>query len=166
MRFAILALAATLVMSPAFGSEPAAEAASSSPLGGADNKVELPMLVAPVTVNGRLYHYAYMRVLLEAKDSATVEVAREKIPYIIDALLRETHRDSIALNGDPNEIDGEGLKARLLEAANSAIGAGAFVSLSFRDTIQTDDPALNAAAAAAAPPPEPAAAEPKTASSH
>lgn len=167
MRLIRLVFAAALFLVPAHASEPTAEKpGSDSPLGGADNKIELPMLVAPVTVNGRLYHYAYMRVLLEAKDAATVETARDKIPYIIDALLREVHRESIALNGEPNEIDGDGLKARLLAAANAAIGAGSFSSLSFRDTIQTDDPALNAAAAAAAPPPEPAPAAPKTASAH
>lgn len=168
MRLAVLALAATLALVPARASEePKADAAEdASPLGGADTTVELPMLVAPVSVNGRLYHYAYMRVLLKAKDSASVQVAREKVPYIVDALLRETHRESIALKGDPSQIDGDGLKARLLAAANGVIGAGSFESLSFRDTIQTDDPALNAAAAAAAPPPEPVTEAPKSASAH
>lgn len=142
------------------------ESGSSSPLGGADTTVELPMLVAPVTVNGRLYHYAYMRVLLKAKDTATVRVARDKVPYIMDAMLREVHRESIALNGEPGEIDGNGLKERLLASANAAIGAGAFVSLTFRDTIQTDDPAVNAAAAASQPEPEPAEADSQTAAAH
>lgn len=162
MRLAILALAATLAVLPAYASE----TGSSSPLGGADTTVELPMLVAPVTVNGRLYHYAYMRVMLKAKDSGTVETARARVPYLIDAMLREVHRDSIALNGDPAQIDGDGLKTRLLGVANDVIGAGSFVSLSFRDTIQTDDPALNAAAAETNPPPEPTSEEAKTASAH
>lgn len=165
MRLAILALAAVLSFLPARASD-AEKAESASPLGGADITVELPMLVAPVSVNGRLYHYAYMRVMLEAKDSAIVETARAKIPYIIDAMLREVHRESIALDGDPAQIDGDGLKTRLLAVANTVIGQGSFVSLSFRDTIQTDDPALNAAAAEANPPPEPTPEEPKTASAH
>lgn len=165
MRAVIFALAAVLTVLPASASDAPAEK-SDSPLGGDDNTVEMPMLVAPVTVKGRLYHYAYMRVMLEAKDASTVELAREKVPFIIDAMLRETHRESIALNGDPAQIDGDGLKKRLLDAANSAIGPGSFTALTFRDTIQTDDPEINAAAAAAEPPPEPAHEEPKTASAH
>ncbi len=165
MRIVTFALAAILAFLPARAAD-APESASSSPLGGADTTVELPMLVAPVTVNGRLYHYAYMRVMLKAKDTATVRTARDKVPHIMDALLRELHRDSIALKGDPGEIDGDGLKTRLLAAANAVIGQGAFTSLSFRDTIQTDDPAVNAAAASGAPPPAPSADAPKTASAH
>ncbi len=158
MRIAVLAFAAMLSFAPAFasgggGEEGAAEAGA--PGQDASITVELPMLVAPVTVNERLYHYAYMRVMLKAKDSATALTARDKIPYIVDAMLRDVHNSSIALNGNPEEIDGDGLKARLLAAANATLGAGSFESLDFKDTIQTDDPALNAAAAAAAPPPEP-----------
>lgn len=153
MRLSVLALAVVLASAPAFASG-GEEKPSGGSLGGEDLTVELPMLVAPVTVNDHLYHYAYMRVMLEAKDSATVDTARDKIPYIMDAMLRDLHAASIALNGNPEEIDGEGLKTRLLAVANATIGAGSFKSLKFRDTIQTDDPALNAAAAAAAPPPE------------
>lgn len=105
--------------------------------------VDVPMLVAPVSVGDRLYHYAYMRVVLKAISSDMAWKAREKIPFIIDGMLRETHNASIALNNDPQQIDGDGLKTRLLSAANEAMGEKAFESLSFRDTIQTDDPAAN-----------------------
>ncbi len=142
MRFLSLILVGLLAASPAIASEPAKK---SLPLGGADTTVELPMLVAPVTVNQRLYHYAYMRVLLDAKDMDIAAKARDKVPFILDALLRETHKSSIALGDDPKAIDGNGLKKRLLAAANAEIGEGSFVSLSFRDTIQTDDPAANQA---------------------
>jgi hypothetical protein len=165
MRLAIAALAAFVLLTPAVasgGGEEKSEAAAP----GDGTTVELPMLVAPVTVNERLYHYAYMRVMLEAKDSSTVDIARDKIPYIMDAMLREVHRESIALDGDPEQIDGDGLMKRLLAAANTAVGAGSFTSMKFRDTIQTDDPELNAAAAAAAPPPEPEPPAPKAEAHH
>lgn len=165
MRFASILLAAALAVAPAFASGGEKKPSGAS-LGGEDTTVELPMLVAPVTVNDRLYHYAYMRVMLDAKDSATVEIARNKVPYIMDAMLRELHRASIALNGNPEEIDGEGLKTRLLAIANATIGEGSFKSLKFRDTIQTDDPALNAAAAAAEPPQDPEPAAPDAAPAH
>lgn len=150
MRLKVLFLSIAIVLggSAAFGAEPAKKA---PPLGGEDKTVELPMLVAPVTVGGRLYHYAYMRVLLDAANMDLAAEARVKVPFILDALLRETHRESIALNGDPKVIDGDGLKKRLLAAANSVMGEGAFQSVSFRDTIQTDDRSVPAEL----PPPEP-----------
>ena len=170
MRPAILALAILLSASPALasggggeaeGEDKGAASAATDPAAADPNVLEMPMLVAPVTVNGRLYHYAYMRVLLKAKDGSTADKARDKVPYIVDAMLRETHRESIALNGDPAAIDGDSLKKRLLVADESIMGAGAFETISFRDTIQTDDPNVNP------PPPEepasaPAAAAPAT----
>lgn len=149
MRLAVLALALLIAVPPAFASggggeeKPAATGLDASDV----NMIELPMLVAPVTVNGRLYHYAYMRVLLRAKDGTVADLTRAKVPYILDAMLRETHRASIAAGSDPKVIDGDGLKKRLLAAAESVIGTGSFTEISFRDTIQTDDPT--------APPPEP-----------
>ena len=149
MRFLILAAAcllALLTATPALASgAPAAKEDA-----GDMTELELPMLVAPVTVNGRLYHYAYMRILLKAKDSATADIARDKVPFILDAMLRETHRATITANNDPQQIDGKGLEKRLFDTANATIGPGSFVSLTFRDTIQTDDPASNQTAAEAA----------------
>ena len=134
--------AALFLMAPAFASSPPPEPAEAS--ADSEKLVELPMLVAPVSVDGRLYHYAYMRVILKAKDGKVAWTAREeKVPFILDALLRETHKASIALNNDPDQIDGDALKARLLAAANELMGAGSFVSVEFRDTIQTDDPKAN-----------------------
>lgn len=138
MRTFSLVVAALLCLAPAAYAEDEAEEGEVPSLASGDNKVELPILVAPVTVDGKLYHYAYMRIILDTSSGGVVPKAYEKVPFIIDAMLRETHRASIALNGDPEEIDGEGLKKRLLDVANTVMGAGSFVSLSFRDTIQTD----------------------------
>ena len=115
MRLAAALLAASVWVLPALASEPAP--ASDSPLGGDDNTVEMPMLVAPVTVNGRLYHYAYMRVMLEARDSATVEMAREKVPYIIDALQQARDHRVRTIDVDPRRHQhyNEQLQAALQE---------------------------------------------------
>ncbi|MCC6919747.1 MAG: hypothetical protein IT548_11120 [Alphaproteobacteria bacterium] len=157
MRLAVLAFASLLALAPpAFASGAPAKTGDDSNL-----VVEMPMLVAPVTVNGHLYHYAYMRVMFQAADVESAHKARDKVPFILDAMLRDTHRQSIALNGDPQIIDGEGLKQRLMKVATSVVGEGALTSISFRDTIQTDDPEANQAAEAAAA--EHAAAEPAAA---
>jgi hypothetical protein len=142
MRIFMTFAAALILTVPALAAS--AEPAPTEASADTEKMVELPMLVAPVTVNGRLYHYAYMRILLKAKDGKTAWTAREeKVPFILDALLRETHRASIALDNDPDQIDGDALKARLLAAANALIGEGSFVEVEFRDTIQTDDPKAN-----------------------
>lgn len=157
MRPVAVLLAVALTLTPVWASE---SAENDLPLGGADTTVELPILVAPVTVGGRLYHYAYVRVQLEAASAEVATAAGDKVPFILDALLRETHRASIALGDDPKTIDGDGLKKRLLVAANAVMGEGSFVSVTFRDTIQTDDPAVNSHAdeppveVADTPPPE------------
>ncbi len=137
MRLILLLAASLLLALPvhAAGSPKAAD-----PSAGDTTQIELPMLVAPVTVEGRLYFYAYMRIILKAKDATTAAQARDKVPAILDAMLRETHRATITLNGDPQQIDGKGLEKRLFDTANGVMGAGAFESLTFRDTIQTDDP--------------------------
>ncbi len=118
--------------------------------------VELPMLVAPVSVDGRLHHYAYMRIIVRARDGSVAAAAHDKVPFLMDAMLRETHASSIALNGDPASIDGEGLRRRLAAAANRVLGDGAVTDVGFRDTIQLDgvmpeppleEPAPQAAAA-------------------
>lgn len=142
MRVLILALAAALTLAPCALAS-GGEAKDDKPImAQGDNAVELPLLIAPVTVDGKLYHYAYMRVILETSSGSVVAKANDRIPFILDAMLRETHRASIARDGNPKEIDGEGLRKRLLDVANAVIGAGSFVNLEFRDTIQTDDQAV------------------------
>jgi hypothetical protein len=141
MRVILLLTASLFLAMPAHASgAPEAAESKADPSAGDTTQVELPMLVAPVTVDGRLYFYAYMRIILKAKDASTADLAREKVPFILDAMLRETHRATITLNGDPQQIDGKGLEKRLFDTANAVIGAGSFESLTFRDTIQTDDP--------------------------
>ena len=132
----------TLILAAALGLAPVALASGGGEdkpiMAQGDNTVELPLLVAPVTVDGKLYHYAYMRVVLETSSGGVVAKAYDKVPFILDAMLRETHRASIVRGSDPKEIDGEALKKRLLDVANGVMGAGSFVNLTFRDTIQTD----------------------------
>lgn len=132
MRRVSTLLCAILLAASATAAEPAARPDADPTL------VELPTLVAPVTVDGRLYHYAYMRVLLKTRDTDIAWIARDKVPFLIDAFLRETHRATIALGGDPKQIDGDALKKRLRDAANGVLGAGAVEEVRFQDTIAVE----------------------------
>lgn len=109
------------------------EEESGGPLESNDGIVEMPMLVAPVTVNQRLYSYAYLRVKLEAASFEDALVIREKVAFVQDGFVREVHRSSIALNGDPQKIDGDGLRQRLMKVCDSVLGAGVVIDIRFGD---------------------------------
>jgi hypothetical protein len=153
MRALFIAAAMALVVPHAAfagGDAPAKTSPDADPLA-----VELPMLVAPVTFKGRLEHYAYMRIILKVRDMTVAADARDRIPFLIDAFLRETHSAPIASPDNAKEIDGNALQARLRDAANRVLGEGAVSEVAFRDTIQTDDsiPQAQPMQAEAAPPP-------------
>lgn len=113
------------------------EGESFGPLESNDGIVEMPMLVAPITVNQRLYSYAYLRVKLEAASFEDALVIRERVAFVQDGFVREVHRASIALNGDPKRIDGEGLKRRLMKVCDSVLGPGVVIDISFGDEAET-----------------------------
>lgn len=147
----LLALVAALALQPALtraayaeaseeaasseeeGGDEEAEEESGGPLESNDGIVEMPMLVAPVTVNQRLYSYAYLRVKLEAASFEDALVIREKVAFVQDGFVREVHRASIALNGDPKRIDGDGLRRRLMKVCDSVLGAGVVIDIRFGD---------------------------------
>lgn len=113
------------------------EEGSAGPLESNDGIVEMPMLVAPITVNQRLYSYAYLRVKLEAASFEGALLIREKVAFVQDGFLREVHRASIALNSDPKTIDGEGLKQRLMKVCDSVLGPGVVIDIRFGDEVET-----------------------------
>ncbi len=117
------------------------DAGGGGPLDSNDGVVEMPMLVAPVTVNGRLHYYAFMQVKLEAANFDGALLIREKVAFIQDGFLREVHRASIALNGDPKTIDGEGLKRRLMLVCDSVLGPGVVINIKFGETAEAEESA-------------------------
>jgi len=102
---------------------------------GADNpppgtRVEMPILIAPMVVDGNLISYAYVSsIIVATSPSAAVEV-RAKVPFIQDAFVREVNRASIVTkDGDAGkdsgtEVDKAGLASRLLATARRVAGAG------------------------------------------
>lgn len=96
-------------------------------------QVRMPVLVAPVTVNGRTYTYVYFNVILETGERDIAARLALKIPYLQDAFVREVFRRSIALDGDPKTVDGEGLKARLLARCAEIAGAGQVKDILFEN---------------------------------
>jgi len=96
--------------------------------------VDMPILVAPVVVNGEMFHYVYLGVKLQLSDDANTTAVLEKIPYLQDAFLREVHGSSIAFENDPAVVDEKGLVQRLLLLCEKIAGAGVVKNIEFRNT--------------------------------
>jgi hypothetical protein len=84
--------------------------------------VEMPILIAPMIVDGKLSGYAYVaNTILTTSPNAAIDV-RDKIPFIQDAFVRDVNGASIAKGGDPNTVDIDGLTARLLACVRRVVG--------------------------------------------
>lgn len=96
--------------------------------------VNMPMLVAPVTVKGLLARYVYLGVTLILPDDSNKMMLLEKIPYLQDAFLREVHGASIIIGDDPAMLDVEGLGRRLMSACTKIVGPDIVKKVELRDT--------------------------------
>ena len=112
---------------------PAQSEMSGGPLAGSGKSgIDMPALMAPVTVNGELHYYVYLAIRLDLSGDNQKELVLEKIPYLQDAFLREVHRQSIAVAGDPETVDGHGLTERLLAVCEKVVGPGVVTEIEFR----------------------------------
>lgn len=96
--------------------------------------VQMPMLVAPVTINGKMARYVYLNVTLVLPDDSNKMMLLEKIPYLQDAFLREVHGATIALGEDPEVLDEEGVGRRLLNICAKIVGPDIVKKVDFRDS--------------------------------
>lgn len=92
------------------------------------------MLVAPVTINGKMARYVYLNVTLVLPDDSNKMMLLEKIPYLQDAFLREVHGATIALGEDPEVLDEEGVGRRLLNICAKIVGPDIVKKVDFRDS--------------------------------
>lgn len=98
--------------------------------------VGMPILIAPVIVNGELDHYVYLTVSLKLNDGNQRTMVSEKIPYLQDAFLREVHGPSIARNNDPSIVDEAALLARLMRVCETVVGAGVVKTIEIKNAAQ------------------------------
>ncbi|MBI1211309.1 MAG: hypothetical protein GC190_07600 [Alphaproteobacteria bacterium] len=113
------------------------ELMSGGPLAGSGKSgIDMPALMAPVTTDGVLHYYVYLAIRLELSGDNQKEPVLEKIPYIQDAFLRDVHRQSIALAGDPETVDGHGLTQRFLAICERILGPGVVTGIEFRNIVR------------------------------
>jgi hypothetical protein len=114
--------------------------ASGGPLAGSGIiATEMPALIAPVVANGELHYYVYLAIRLELNELSQRSLVLDKVPYLQDAFLREVHRASIALDNDPNVIDGQGLMARLTGVCEKVLGGGVVKRIEFRNMVRVGE---------------------------
>jgi hypothetical protein len=118
----------------AMAAVPAAAAEEAKPADGPVS-VELPQILAPMVVQGRLRGYAYLTIALTPAARDKVLLLREKVPFIQDAILREVNKGSIAKADDPGAVDIEATKARILARLGKVLPAGTVSDLAFEKVV-------------------------------
>jgi hypothetical protein len=114
LRFTLAALIAAALAAPALASGEKEPAPGSS--------VEMPYLIAPITVDDKLVAYAYISSKIIATSSSAAIDVRDKTPFLQDAFLRDVNATSIGSRSDPAKVDPALLVARLLKDARRIVG--------------------------------------------
>jgi hypothetical protein len=86
------------------------------------NEVQMPFLIAPVSVGGEFlgYHYIASKVVTPSVES--VHVIREKMAFIQDALVRDAYRTCICSPDEPKKVDTAVLADRLAAVIRRIVG--------------------------------------------
>jgi len=120
VRPIILALFALALAAPA-------EAGEKTPPPG--TTVEMPYVIAPMTMDDKLVAYAYISPkIIATSQSAAVDI-RDKTPFLQDAFVRDVNGESIGTKADPTKVDSDALLARLLRDARHVMGSGKVASV-------------------------------------
>lgn len=90
--------------------------------------VEMPFLIAPVIVDGKLQAYAYISSKVISSTPGTAVSIREKTPFLQDAFIRDVNAEPIGKADDPMTVDQPALIARLLADAKRIAGSAKVVS--------------------------------------
>src|SRR5215475_564366 len=114
MRWTAAALILAVIAVPAFAAEKEA-GKEGDKAGKPGTNVDMPYLMAPMTdADGKLSGYAYLSTRLTAASEANALLARDKLPFIQDAMVRDVNATTIATSDDPEKVDVPAMERRLL----------------------------------------------------
>jgi hypothetical protein len=125
--------------------------------GAPGTNLDLPVVIAPVTLNGKLTGYAYVQSRLTGATASDVIAVRDKIAFVLDAFVRDVNAAPVTLASDPTQVDKEGLARRMLADARRIMGAGHVKAVVVTD-VQIGPLHPTQTVSPNAPPPQPAAA--------
>jgi hypothetical protein len=120
---AILFLAALILCIALGGEEGFAAKGPPAPPHAPGTSVEMPYLIAPLTIDGKLVSYAYVSSRIIASSPSTAIDVRGLTPFIQDAYVRDVNATSIGDSSDPPIVDPKALVGRLLADARRVVGA-------------------------------------------
>jgi hypothetical protein len=93
--------------------------------------VNMPILIAPMSKQGRLIGYAYLNpVLMAASDAAALKI-RDLTPFLQDAFVRDVNAASIQQQGAQNIVNIKDLQARFLADCRRVVGDATVSAVSF-----------------------------------
>lgn len=95
--------------------------------------VEMPFLIAPMSLDGKLLGYAYITSKMVCSSGDAAIKVRQKLAFIQDGFVREVNGKSIAQSADPRAVDKPQLNARLTAVARRLVGDNKVVSMFFID---------------------------------
>jgi hypothetical protein len=138
-------LATSVLAAPAFAAAPK----PSQPEPG--TSVEMPYLIAPLTIGDTLVAYAYVSSKIISSSQATAIDVRDKIPFIQDAFVRDVNGLQIGRGDNPPTIDSAVLKQRLFADVKKVMGSGKVAGI---EIVQVQVTLLRPGAAATPTPPQ------------
>jgi len=121
MRALVLVAASVwLLLAPAAlagggGSAPKAEADPESA-----SRIDMPPLVAPLVIEGRLKGYVYVTLSIQAGAVSDVWAIRNRTPFVQDAFIRDVYAHPISAP-TADAIDTKALAERLAARARAAV---------------------------------------------
>lgn len=124
MNTLFLVLLSAFLVSPVFAAD-APKPKTPEP----GTSVEMPYLIAPIIVDGKLVANAYVSNKVIAASLAHAIDIRAKVPFIEDAFVRDVNAKPIGKESDPATIDEAALQVRLLADARRVVGASAVADL-------------------------------------
>lgn len=159
MRIALFALLGLVAVTPAFGADKPAAVGEGAP----GTNVDMPVVIAPITVDGKLTGYAYISSRLAAATPTDGLNVRDKIAFVLDAFVRDANRTPVTLADDPTQVDKVGVGARFLADAARVMGPGHVKSITVTEFQIAPLHPTQTAMPNVAPPPPPAPAPAATA---
>ena len=91
--------------------------------------VEMPYVIAPITVDDKLTAYAYISTKIVATSPSAAIDIRNKTPFIQDAFVRDVNALPVTGSIDAAKIDSQALVARLLKDTRKVMGQGKVASI-------------------------------------
>ncbi len=114
-------------------SEPESHAETDAKAADSSRQIEMPVIVAPIVVDGRLRNYAFVGVRLDVSEGRDPWAVRARTAYLRDAMLRAAHAQPLNDPGDAGGINPERASRVWTTAANAVLGEGAVKSVSVLD---------------------------------